>query len=82
MRNFVQTNMGRSLTTLPYIVDLVKTDLVTFVQGFIYDDFILNAEALEWLQNLDGNWSYDVLNGKSVSFEKEQDALLFKLIWC
>jgi len=71
---------------LPYHIDLhgfINSKVVIFYHGFLYDEFELQSQVVEWLETTcEGKWEYDSLNGYTISFEKESDAMLYKLSWC
>ncbi len=65
----------------PYTTQ-IDPKYVEFVHGFIYDDYIPDPDIVDWLgENCDGEWTFDWSNGEKFSFEKESDAIVFKLTW-
>lgn len=70
------------MNPLNYKVDLQDTSFVRQYMGFLVDDYTLDKQVMNWLKlEAKGEWYFDFVTGKYIKFEKEQDAMLFKLTW-
>lgn len=59
-----------------------KAEHVKVVQGFIFDDYFLNDEIYDWLEDTfpADSWRIDMV--VNIYFKREEDAMLYKLAWC